>query len=888
MKFATAAAILGAMTLSSSKDFSILAFSPSFTGPYTATGSSTTSDPVKWSAFVPAHRYNDNSRPKVSCEASNGSSSSSSSSSSTSLNANSEALICSISELDELLMSNSLTSKSIYSDAAVPPLTVSEYNPFSVNVEDPNEDEAQLNAERMESLSEARSDAAAILQKYKGLTGAAIIYDKLQEHGVKVVNGYSGGANLPMLDQFHLDHPRHATKLGVKPIRWITNSNESSSGHVAEGYAKTAPPGADGTRPAGVVVVTSGPGVTNVITPLQDAMCDGVPIIVLAGQAATTAPEEAFQFSAAVDLTTPCTKWSYQINSAADLPFVLDYAFFLARHGRPGPIFVDLPKDLQVQVLDDDLIEKFASAVPEKGGKLGKKGRSPAKDDEDDEGILRLVPRYEGKDGKTRVVGHVAHLGPADKGILFDLTHDEMMKNPVTDVDLGGDEGKYQLDHHPSNAIYPGSSSKEKYGDLAVGSEAVSDILDMIQEAKRPIIVAGQGCNDASDELLKLAENWNIPVATTLHGLGSFDERHPLALNMLGMHGHPTPNFMIQESDLVLCIGSRFDDRITGRVKDFVPDAKAAEVEGTGGIVHVDIRFSEKARQVQPTFFVHSTGKKFISTLNEESERTNRGVSAEDRSHWLDKMKTLQKDFPVKVPHFPTNNIDVVDKDGNSRKLLRTHMSAQSVVRELDRQLLEADHTDDCLFTTGVGIHQMVTAQFVTWTKPRQMVTSGSLGTMGVALGYVVGCKLANGEMTCIAIDGDGSFNMTFTELKTVAEENIPIKILILDNEGQMMVEYWQKIFHDERYLAVKNTNNPHYTKLADSFGIKSIYCDAQEDLPAAIQRFLFEDNDKPVVMHARIESTPCLPLVAPGKPLQDMILDDTSNTEIDKSAAPS
>eukprot|EP01083_Nonionella_stella_P219958 787427_1 len=216
-------------------------------------------------------------------------------------------------------------------------------------------------------------------------------------------------------------------------------------------------------------------------------------------------------------------------------------------------------------------------------------------------------------------------------------------------------------------------------------------------------------------------------------------------------------------------------------------------------------------------------------------------------------------------------------------------MSAQSVVSEMDKQLLAGNAIDNCFFSTGVGIHQMVTAQLVTWTQPKQMISSGSLGTMGVALGFVIGSKLANGEKMCIAVDGDGSFNMTFTELKTVAEQNIPVKILILDNESQMMVEYWQRLFHDERYLAVTNTVNPKYGTLADAFNIKNLYCDNQEDLADVMKEFLFADPDKPVLMHARIERTPCLPLVAPGAPLQDMILED-SDTDygFDASAAPS
>eukprot|EP00559_Dactyliosolen_fragilissimus_P005264 CAMPEP_0184862536 /NCGR_PEP_ID=MMETSP0580-20130426/6997_1 /TAXON_ID=1118495 /ORGANISM="Dactyliosolen fragilissimus" /LENGTH=868 /DNA_ID=CAMNT_0027360459 /DNA_START=369 /DNA_END=2975 /DNA_ORIENTATION=+ len=745
------------------------------------------------------------------------------------------------------------------------------------------------------SLDAARESVSSYLNKYQGQSGASIVYSKLQEHGVEVVNGYSGGAVLPLLDQFHEQHPRHAIEGASKPIRWITNSNENSAGHIAEGYAKAANPSiVDGRQPAGVVVATSGPGVTNLITPLQDAICDGVPMVVLCGQAATTAPPDAFQQADAVGLTTPCTKWSYQIKSAAELPFVMDYAFYIARHGRPGPVFIDLPKDLQNQVIDADLIASHSASIPVRNGS-----------NNNDSGVMRFIPEVQGVNGSARIVGHTLHLGKGEQGILFDVDNKEgdVSISPITNMDLGGKEGVYQMDHHPSNTIHkPLNSLGNKNddddlnleeasvtGELKVDSQITTEILELVKKAEKPFIIAGQGCNNCPEDLLKFAEETRIPVATTLHALGCFDERHELALNMLGMHGHPTPNYMIQESDLVLCIGSRFDDRITGQIGGFIPEAKKADKKGTGGVIHVDIRITEKSKQVQPTYFVHSTGKKFLETMNEALQKSPLDADAlASRESWLEKKSDLQEAFPVKTPKFPTEQITSTDKNGDAITLKRTRMSAQGVVSELNRQILEAGMMDDCLFSTGVGIHQMVAAQLITWTQPRQMVTSGSLGTMGVALGFVIGCKIAQGHKMCIAIDGDGSFNMTFTELKTVAEQKIPVKIMILDNESQMMVEYWQRLFHEERYLAVTNTVNPKYGTLADAFGIRNLYCDAEEDLPEMMRQFLFEEVDEPTLFHVRIERTPCLPLVAPGKPLQEMILDDNICTDFDACAAPS
>jgi len=695
------------------------------------------------------------------------------------------------------------------------------------------------------SLTSARASVTSNLSKYVGQTGASIVYSKLVEHDVSVVNGYSGGAILPLLDQFHPDNPRHETA----PIRWITNSNEGSAGHVAEGYSKAG-------GKTGVVVATSGPGVTNLITPLQDAICDGVGMVVLAGQAATNAPQDAFQQAPAVALTTPCTKWSYCVRSAAELPLVMDYAFFVAQSGRPGPVFIDLPKDLQNQMVDSDLLEDFVKGIGLKGSNK-------------DEGFIRFVEEH----------SHALHIGREEEGILFKINKQGLEQ--ITNFDLGGKEGMYQDDHHPSNTVYKSNiddsmSNYRRTSPLTLDSSLTKEMLETISQAERPIIVAGQGCNECSAELLQFAEKYQIPVATTLHGLGCFDERHPLALNMVGMHGHPTPNFMIQESDLLLCIGSRFDDRITGLISAFVPEAKKAGRENRGGIIHVDVRLSENAKQVKPTFFVHSSAKTFLETLN--------GLDAQavDKTPWIRRKADLEFDFPVKIPLFPTHQVEA-----NGESFSKTPLSAQSVVSQLNSQLLAADRMDDTVFSTGVGIHQMVAAQLLTWTRPRQMISSGSLGTMGVALGFVIGCKLNNDSMTCIAVDGDGSFNMTFTELKTVAEQNIPIKILILDNESQMMVEYWQKLFFDSRFLAVTNNKNPDYCTLADAFGIKNLYADSEEDLTEVMHKFLFEDPNEPVLMHVRIQKTPCLPLVAPGKPLQDMILEDVMYEGLDPNAAP-
>lgn len=711
------------------------------------------------------------------------------------------------------------------------------------------------------SAEETRASAYNYLSQYKGQSGAAAVYSKLEENGVTVVNGYSGGAVLPLLDQFHEEHPRHADK---KPIRWITNSNEQNAGHVTEGVAKAMPIDGD-LLPVGVCIGTSGPGVTNLITPLQDAICDGVPMVVMCGQAATTAPDDAFQSAPAVEMTTPCTKWSYQVKSAAEIPFALDYAFYVARNGRPGPVFIDLPKDLQNQIIDEDLIKGFVD-------------NSLA--DDSDCPFARLAERRRANGATFQAL----HFGVKDKGLSFEVAKTMSGELKLSHVPTIGKVDMFDADHVPQNKIYRVAEGAGKEVEDEIDGELMTEIVNLLKTAKKPIILAGQGCNNCPQELKRLAETMQIPVTTTLHALGCFDERSELALNMVGMHGHPTPNFMTQEADLIICIGSRFDDRITGRMSDYIPEARKAAEEGRGGVIHVDIRLSEKSKQVVPTYFVHSTGKDFIQLINLRLNED--GDAKANTADWLEKMREYKKQYPIGIPRFPSQEITRTDENGEEVKISRTPMSSQAVVQEMNLQLVKGGAIDDCIFTTGVGIHQMVAAQLITWTQPRQMLSSGSLGTMGVSTGYAVGAKLAQMGKIVISIDGDGSFNMTFTELKTIMEQGIPVKIMILDNEAQMMVEYWQRLFHEKRYLAVRNTN-PEYTTLASAFGMKSIYCDNEEELPDKIKDFLFNDQDKAVLFHVRVERTPCLPLVAPGQRLENMILED-EDFEVDPAAAPS
>ena len=603
---------------------------------------------------------------------------------------------------------------------------------------------------------------------YSKMTGAQIIYKKLLENDVNVTNGFSGGANLPLLDCFHKDNNE-----GIEKIKFITNSNEGNTGYVAEGYAKVS------GKP-GVMLVTSGPGLTNIITPLLDALNDGVPLIALSGQVPTNAPPDPFQGSPAIELTKPCTKWNYKLKNVEEIPSIMNYAFHIATSGRPGPVHIDCPKDLQIKVIDTNILENANT--------------------------LKI------------------------------------------------DDDIYQTD---DNGEVHFTESKEV--EYKINDDTLKNVVELIKKSKKPILYVGQGCNESYDELKEFVDKTNIPVTTTLHALGCFNEEHKLALNMIGMHGHPTPNFMIQEADLILAIGSRFDDRTVGRADAYAPNAQKAGKDGTGGIVHVDIRKTENGKVIDPTIFINSDCKMFLKEINKI-------VQPKENNSWIEKMKFLQNKYKLQIPQIKDNLLSV-----------------QYVMKKLDNMMKNVKET--CIYSTGVGIHQMVAAQFITWKHPRTMLSSGSVGTMGVSLGFAIGAKLANPDAMVISIDGDGSFNMTNTELKTVMDHQIPIKILLLNNNSEMMVEYWQKLFCGERYISVIN-NNCDYNKLADAYDIKNLYCNNTIELDNKIKEFI--DYPGPILFHVEIEKTPCFPLVSPGKSIDNMILhDDYTMNDIDPSDGP-
>jgi acetolactate synthase-1/2/3 large subunit len=583
-----------------------------------------------------------------------------------------------------------------------------------------------LNAEAVPSIGHGEPT-----EKYTGMTGAQIFHEMMREHGVEVIFGYPGGAILPVFDAIH-NSPH---------FKFILTRHEQGAGHMAEGYARAS-------GKVGVVLVTSGPGATNTVTPMQDALMDGTPLIVFAGQVATGAiGSDAFQEADMVGISRPCTKWNVLVRHAADLPRAINQAFHIATTGRPGPVFVDLPKDMTASVLNEKVYDQ------------------------------PHLPGY-----------HIRELGT---------------------------------------------------------SSEIERVARMINGAKKPILYVGQGAilSGASDVLRKCAEKANIPVTTTLQGLGAFDEHSPLSLDMLGMHGSAYANWAMRDADCIIAVGARFDDRVTGKVSAFAPGARAAEAEGRGGIIHFDIAPEQINKAVPVTIGVEGDARKNLELLLPLLKDVDRG-------EWLGIVGKWKKDHPFAYDH-------------DEREF---HLKPQAVIEELHKQT-----AGDAIITTGVGQHQMWAAQFYKFKTPRQWITSGGLGTMGYGVPASIGAKLARPDKPVINIDGDGSFCMTAMEMITAAQYKIAAKTIILNNDFQGMVKQWQDLFYEERYSHTE-MHNPDFCKLLEAMHCKAVRVSKLADLPAKMKEFL--DHDGPAILEAMVEKHEHVyPMMPAGKTVDDMVL---------------
>ena len=594
--------------------------------------------------------------------------------------------------------------------------------------------------------------------KYKNLTGGQVIYQELKKFNVDTIFGFSGGAIMPVMDTLY-----------KSDIDLIINTHEQSTGHSATGYAKSS------NKP-GIMFVTSGPGLTNSITPMLDAQNDSTPLIVFSGNVPLKSiGTQAFQECPATEMTKSFTKWSVVANNVNDLPKIITKAWKIATSGKPGCVHIDLPKCVSTGIYT-----------------------STDEDENDDE------DRY--------VEGNLSNIN--DKDLIN--------WNEITNM------GK---------------------------------VANLINKSKKPIIILGKGANKYPDYIYNFVLSSNIPVTTTIHAVGLFPENDNLSLKWLGMHGSPTANFAVSEADLIINIGSRFDDRTTGNTDNYAPNAYKAYKNNTGGIIHVNIENSEINKNIKSHYNYNMDTKIFLKNID-------KFIRYKDREPWMQQIYNWQTKYPFQF-HEPDNN----------------KLNTQMVIKKIGEYL---DEKEDWKITTGVGNHQMWAAQFIDYYKPESLITSGSLGVMGAGIGYAIGTQLANPLTKVILIDGDGSFNMTLPELHTIMKYNLPIKIALMNDNNMSMVRTWEKLFFEERYVATDLSHNPDYIKLAKSYGMTAIKCDNKNDLNNTVENFI--NYNGPILCEFKTLSEMCYPLVAPGKALNDMILFQNQNSinNLNKSEIPS
>ncbi len=557
-------------------------------------------------------------------------------------------------------------------------------------------------------------------------TGAKALLECLRREGVETIFGYPGGAVIPLYDElYQCDFIKH-----------ILVRHEQGAGHMAEGFAHA-------TGRVGVCLATSGPGATNLVTPIADAMMDSIPMVAITGQVRTDLiGKDGFQEADITGITMPITKHNWLIKDVNDLPRVVHEAFHIARSGRPGPVLVDIPVD-----------------------------------------IARTA---------------------------FEYDPDEAQK-----VNIRSFKSDFKV--HPMQ---------------------VKRAAELIAEAKKPVLYVGGGAKAAAanDELLTLAERVGIPVTTTLHGLGTFPENHELSLGMLGMHGTAYANHAVHNCDLLIAVGARFDDRVTGKISAFAANAK---------IIHIDIDPGEinKVKRADVSI-VGDCRLALIELLNLVQPRT-------DLTDWLKETGVWKTDFPLEAPNGA--------EDGQ--------MHSEHVIREIARL------TDrKAVITTDVGQHQMWAAQHFGMRSARQFITSGGAGTMGFGLPAAIGAQFGLPDAQVWCISGDGSIQMCSQELMTARVYGLPIKIAILNNQFLGMVRQWQEMFWQKHYSHVNLEQAPDFVKLAEAYDCVGLRCEKVEDIEATIEKAM-AINDRPVVIDFRVaKETNVYPIIPAGQTIHEMI----------------
>lgn len=550
------------------------------------------------------------------------------------------------------------------------------------------------------------------------MTGAQAVLESLKREGVDVVFGLPGGVLLPLYDAIYQSDIRH-----------ILVRHEQGAAHMADGYARA-------TGKVGVCIATSGPGATNLVTGIANAYMDSVPMVAITGQVNTwLIGKDAFQEADITGITLPITKHNYLLRSAKDITRVFREAFFIARTGRPGPVLIDLPRDVTV--------DEVEFTWPE--------------------------------------------------------------------VELSG--------YRPSFKAH---------------EMQIKKAAKALMEAERPVIYVGGGVKyaRAERELFDLALKISAPVTTTLMGVGCFPEDHPLSLGMLGMHGTKYANYAIQESDLILAIGARFDDRVTGKIASFAPRAK---------IVHIDVDPAEVGKNVRVDIPVVGDAKNALQGLLKE-------IKAKGRSDWNDKTDGWKKDYPLR--YIPDMNI----------------IKPQYVIEKL------CEIAPDAIITTEVGQNQMWAAQFFVHKDPQKFISSGGLGTMGYGFPAAIGAKIGRPECDVIDVAGDGSFLMNSQEMATAVVNDIAVKVAVLNNGCLGMVRQWQELFFEKRYSAtILGRTSPDFVKLAEAYGAVGLRATKPSEVESVIRAAMAVD--RPVIMDFIVSPAEKVsPMVPAGATLSEIL----------------
>jgi acetolactate synthase-1/2/3 large subunit len=555
------------------------------------------------------------------------------------------------------------------------------------------------------------------------MTGAQALVRGLEAEGVEIVFGYPGGAILPVYDAL-----REST------IKHVLVRQEQGGAHAASGYARVS-------GKTGVCMATSGPGATNLVTGIATAYMDSIPLVVITGQVATQmVGTDAFQEVDITGITHPITKHNYLVQQADDIPRIVKEAFHIASTGRPGPVLIDVPKDVAEAVCRAEIPEEVH------------------------------LPGY-----KPTLRGHAAQIKIA---------------------------------------------------------------CQLMEAARKPVIHGGGGVisADASEELVYLSELLQAPVITTLMGLGSIPSGHALSLGMLGIHGHSAANLAITECDLLISVGARFDDRMTGAVEKFAPGAK---------IIHIDIDPAEIGKNIRVDVPIVGDVKMVLRAIIERLERKDLST----RDDWFNQVQEWKKKTPCCYPD-----------------------SGEELTTRLILQRLNKISGGDIIVTTDVGQHQMFAAQFLNFKRPKSFLTSGGLGTMGYGFPAAVGAQLAKPKAKVFCITGDGSFQMTMNELATAREQGLPIKVLIFNNSCLGLVRQLQHFYCDQRQMAVDMTGNPDFVKLAEAYGVKGYRIQHAAEIDQVLEEVFH--NDQLCIVDCVIKCEEFVyPTVLAGKGLDEMVI---------------